>query len=67
MTSITPAPVLTSEQLDFFGDHTRLPRRPYSTDDLAAGLRIRSLKAALTRRYIQVNPPPFEGLGFVRY
>lgn len=57
MTSITPAPILASAQLDFFGDHMRLPRRPYCTDDLSAGLRIRSLKSALTRRYIQANPP----------
>jgi hypothetical protein len=35
----------------------RWPRRPYCTDDLAAGLRIRSLASALRCRYIQANPP----------
>jgi hypothetical protein len=44
------------EQLDLFADIGRWPRRPYCTDDLANGLRIRSLASALTRTYIQVNP-----------
>jgi hypothetical protein len=35
----------------------RLPRRPYCSDDLQYGVRIRSLKAALTMPYLQVNPP----------
>lgn len=43
-------------QPDMF-DAARWPRRPYCTDDLAAGLRIRSLKQALTKSYIQANPP----------
>lgn len=43
--------------LDLFGGRDRLPRRPYCTDDLAAGLRIRSLEQALTQPYIQINPP----------
>jgi hypothetical protein len=45
------------EQLDLFGGADRLPRRPYCSDDLSAGLRIRSLAAALTKPYVQVNPP----------
>ena len=45
-----------TEQIDLF-DASRWPRRPYCTDDLAAGLRIRSLKQALTKPYIQANPP----------
>ena len=43
-------------QPDLF-DPGRWPRRPYCTDDLAAGLRIRSLKQALTKSYLQANPP----------
>lgn len=43
--------------LDLFGGRGRLPRRPYCTDDLSAGLRIRSLEQALTQPYIQINPP----------
>lgn len=35
----------------------RLPVKPYCTDDLANGLRIRSLKTALGFPYIQANPP----------
>lgn len=45
------------EQLDLFADISRWPRRPYCTDDLANGLRIRSLAKALTHPYIQANPP----------
>ncbi len=33
------------------------PRKPYCSDDLAAGLRIRSLKQAIACRYMQHNPP----------
>jgi hypothetical protein len=44
------------EQLSLFGSD-RLPRRPYCTDDLAKGLRIRSLPQALKFPYIQCNPP----------
>ena len=35
----------------------QLPHKPYCTDDLAAGLRIRPLEMALKYLYIQVNPP----------
>lgn len=35
----------------------RLPRHPYCTDDLAAGIRPRSYIHAIKRRYIQANPP----------
>lgn len=44
-------------QLDLFQDKTRWPRNPYCTDDLEAGLRIRSLRHAVTKPYIQANPP----------
>jgi len=44
------------EQLTLF-EPSRWPRRPYCTDDLSAGLRIRSLRQALEHRYIQANPP----------
>lgn len=43
-------------QPDLF-DPDRWPRRPYCTDDFADGVRIRSLKQALTKAYIQANPP----------
>lgn len=44
-------------QLDLFDDYSRWPKKPYCTDDLETGLRIRSLKQALTKSYIQANPP----------
>lgn len=42
-------------QFSLFTD--RLPRRPYCTEDLQYGVRIRPLKAALKMPYLQVNPP----------
>jgi hypothetical protein len=42
-------------QLDLF--EKRLPRKPYCTDDLQSGLKIRSARHAVRRKYIQVNPP----------
>ena len=47
----------TTFQPDMFLDETRLPRRPYCSDDLATGVRIRSLQQAITKPYIQINPP----------
>jgi hypothetical protein len=44
------------QQQDLF-QTARWPRRPYCADELADGLRIRSLASALKRRYVQVNPP----------
>lgn len=44
------------EQLELF-DANRWPRRPYCSDDLEAGVRIRSLQHALKKSYIQANPP----------
>lgn len=35
----------------------RLPRRPYCTDDLAAGVRVLPRRIALRRRYIQLDTP----------
>ena len=43
-------------QPDLFAP-ARWPRRPYCTDDFEQGVRIRSLKQALNRCYIQANPP----------
>lgn len=43
------------EQLDLFRE--RLPRKPYCTDELSAGLIIRGRDLALQHRYIQPNPP----------
>jgi hypothetical protein len=47
--------LLDNPQLSLFSE--RLPHRPYCSDDLGAGLRILPLQAALTKRYIQYNPP----------
>jgi hypothetical protein len=41
--------------MDFF--LSALPHRPYCTDDLAAGLRVRPKTEALRRSHIQANPP----------
>ena len=35
----------------------KLPKKPYHTDDLRAGLRIRDVQKALEARYIQANGP----------
>lgn len=44
------------QQLELFNP-TRWPKKPYCTDDLETGLRIRSLASALKKPYIQANPP----------
>jgi hypothetical protein len=44
-------------ELDLFGGVDRLPRRPYCANDLSEGLHIRSLRQAITKPYLQVNPP----------
>ena len=44
------------KQQDLF-DPARWPRRPYCTDDFEQGVRIRSLKEALTKCYLSANPP----------
>jgi len=49
------APIV--HQSGLFDDASRWPKRPYCTDDLASGLRIRSLRQAMTQPYIQANPP----------
>jgi hypothetical protein len=36
---------------------SRWPKKPYCTDDLESGLRIRSYQHAIKHRYIQANPP----------
>lgn len=51
----TPAPAVY--QPDLFADPARWPRHPYCSDDLEAGVRIRSLRQAVERVYIQANPP----------
>lgn len=45
------------EQSDLFSDASLWPRRPYCSDDLEAGVKIRSLRQALLHPYIQANPP----------
>ena len=58
MNSTTPSTSGQSsplEQLELFG--RGLPRRPYCTDELGTRLLITSRSRAITRRYLQVNPP----------
>lgn len=55
--SVTSQLAPVAQQLDLFEDAQRWPRRPYCSDDLACGLRIRSLAHALRKPYIQANPP----------
>jgi transposase-like protein len=43
------------KKLQAFQD--RLPVKPYCTDNFAEGLKILPLSLALTKKYIQVNPP----------
>jgi Replicase family/Primase C terminal 1 (PriCT-1) len=43
-------------QPDLFAPE-RWPHKPYCTDDLESGLRVRSYQHAIKRRYIQANPP----------
>jgi hypothetical protein len=44
-------------QRDLFFDESRWPKKPWCSDDLGTGVKVRNLKTALTRRYIQANPP----------
>jgi hypothetical protein len=50
---------VSSAQLDLFA--ARMPHRPYCTDDLGYGIRIRDKVSALRKRYVQVNPPATVG------
>ena len=43
-------------ELELFSSD-RLPRKPYCTDDLGCGVKIRSVTTALKLPYIQANPP----------
>ena len=54
MDSSTPQ-LAQAAQLDLFS--RGLPRKPYATDELGTRLLITSRRRALTRRYLQVNPP----------
>lgn len=46
------------EQIKFLDKTlTPLPNRPYCSDDLAEGVRIRSLEVAKAHQYLQINPP----------
>lgn len=47
---------MIAEQLELFNP-SRWPRKPYCSDDLEQGVRIRSLASALKKPYIQANPP----------
>lgn len=48
--------LISLDQPDLFAPE-RWPRRPYCTDDFKSGVHIKSLKQALTKVYIQANPP----------
>ena len=50
---------VSSSQLDLFA--ARLPHRPYCSDDLAYGVRIRDKQTAMRHRYVQANPPATVG------
>jgi hypothetical protein len=54
---LVPLDISSIEQGDLFADPERWPRRPWCTDDLAAGLRIRALRQAVLHPYISANPP----------
>lgn len=54
---VAPANERAVRQLDLFRE--RLPRRPYCTDELHAGLVIRAAQQAIKSRYIQPNHPIF--------
>lgn len=56
MTTTIARPPPQPEQSDFF-DPSRWPKRPWCTNSFEDGLRIRSLKQALTKVYLQANPP----------
>lgn len=57
MTQAYQSSQVPAHQLDLFFDTDRWPRRPWCTDDLEAGLRVRSLRQAIEKTYIQANPP----------
>lgn len=46
---------MLADQLNLF--QSRLPSKPYCSDDLSSGLMIRPRKTARRMKYIQVNPP----------
>lgn len=46
---------MIADQLELF--QSRLPSKPYCTDNLASGLMIRPSATATRKRYIQANPP----------
>ncbi len=55
--SQSSAPALAvPHQLDIFT--SRLPHKPYCTDELATGIKPRCKSHAVKKRYIQHNPPP---------
>jgi len=39
---------------------SRMPHKPYCTDDLGYGLRVRPLTQALSKQYVQFNPPTLQ-------
>ncbi len=46
-----------TQQMGLFEHLKRWPRRPYCTDDLETGLRVRPLPQAIQKIYLQANPP----------
>lgn len=52
-----PLDMSWSHGADLFADLSRWPRKPYCTNDVASGLRIRPLKQAVTMTHIQCNRP----------
>lgn len=49
--------IVAWHQIDFLSRSHLFPHRPYCSNDLESGVRIRSLASAIKARYIQINPP----------
>lgn len=54
---VVPLDMSSMQQADLFEDSSRFPRRPYCTNDLEAGLRIRPFRQAVLHSYLSINPP----------
>lgn len=45
-------------EIDKIGDYANiLPKKPYCTDDLSKGLKVKTLKYAIEKKYLQINQP----------
>ncbi len=53
----TPDELPIADEFKELFAHGRWPRKPYCSDDLEAGVKIRSLRHAVKKAHIQANPP----------